>query len=126
NAEEFKKKTRDYANTPRGRQSIKRRRHRRRMAVKQVPSTFTFEQWGDCLSYFGNSCAYCRGTGTLHQEHFIPVSLGGEYTVQNIIPACEECNLKKQASNVFDWYPKQNAYSQRNMDAILKYLKYHD
>jgi 5-methylcytosine-specific restriction endonuclease McrA len=49
-------------------------------------------------------CAYCgkgRADGAvLHVDHVVPVMAGGETTEDNLITACEECNLGKSARSV--------------------------
>ena len=58
----------------------------------------------------------------LHQEHFIPLSKGGGYTHNNIIPACRSCNSSKWNNNFFDWYPKQEFYSEEKENFILNFI----
>ena len=49
-------------------------------------------------------CQYCgrsaRDGATLHLDHVVPVSAGGETTEENLLTACETCNLGKSASSV--------------------------
>jgi len=40
---------------------------------------------------------------TLHQDHYIPVTKNGGYTPDNILPACQSCNLSKWNSDPHDW-----------------------
>jgi hypothetical protein len=101
--------------------------HQRRANAKQLPSSFTKEQWKDCKHEFGQCCAYCgKYSKKLTQEHFIPVSKGGEFTINNIIPACGPCNYSKQDKDFFDWYPKQPFYQAEREKKILDYLGYKD
>lgn len=80
-----------------------RDRVQRREALKStLPATFTPEDWKYALSYFGG-CAYCVSTSDLNQEHFIPLSKGGPYTLDNIIPACKSCNSSKKDRAPGDW-----------------------
>ena len=96
-----------------------------RARKRKLPSTFTPEDWKRCKEFFNHSCAYCEKTlKRLQQDHFIPVSKGGPYTVTNIIPACKSCNSSKQNHDFFDWYPKQPFYSKTREAKILKYLNY--
>ena len=60
----------------------------------------------------------------LHQEHFIPLSKGGEYTHNNIIPACKSCNSSKQDTDFFEWYPTYEEYNEEREQFILEYLGY--
>lgn len=49
-------------------------------------------------------CAYCGSAGHLHWEHVIPRSRGGPDTIDNIVLACEQCNLSKGDKDPFEWY----------------------
>lgn len=95
---------------------------KRKSLKKQLLATFTVKQWADCQLYFENMCAYCGSKSKLTQDHFVPLSKGGEYTVKNIIPACKSCNCSKHTSDFFDWYPKKSFYSRKRENKILKYL----
>lgn len=97
----------------------------KRRSIKQsLPNNYTREEWNIAQEYFDNKCAYCENDGKLEQEHFIPISKGGEYTINNIIPACRSCNASKSAADCFEWYPKQLFYSKKREQKILKYLNY--
>lgn len=46
-------------------------------------------------------CYYCKGTfNKLSIDHVIPLSKGGENTLENIVAACLECNKRKNAKLV--------------------------
>lgn len=95
----------------------------RRDAIKRkLPSTFTVHQWEDCKNYFNNRCAYCGKAETLTQEHVIPLSSGGGYAKENIIPACGKCNYKKQDKEFILWYRLQPFYSKERENSIINYL----
>jgi 5-methylcytosine-specific restriction endonuclease McrA len=82
--------------------------HVYRSRAAALPATFTPSQWKKALAYFDNSCAYCGTKLTkVHQEHFIPLSKGGGYTRDNIVPSCPKCNLRKGNRNPLDWLAKQ-------------------
>lgn len=86
------------------------RRHKREARQRELPATFTATDWKFALDYFHGACAYC-GHGpslfdvnwTLHQEHHIPLARGGGYTPQNIVPACQSCNMDKSDKEPHDW-----------------------
>lgn len=70
---------------------------RRRARKRELPATLTREQWAAILAAFKHKCAYCGAKGVkLQQDHVTPVSKGGGYTVENIVPACKSCNSKKR------------------------------
>jgi len=97
---------------------------KRRAKKKQLPASLTEEQWQFIKKYFNNSCCYCGKGLPLQQEHFIPLSKGGAYTHNNIIPACGSCNASKKNKDFFTWYPKYRHYSQKREKEILKFLGY--
>jgi 5-methylcytosine-specific restriction endonuclease McrA len=69
-------------------------RFRNRRALKRK-TTIGPINWPAILEYFGHRCAYCLGGGTLHQDHIEPLARGGTHTHDNLVPACQRCNLKK-------------------------------
>lgn len=97
---------------------------KRKARKKHLPATLTAEQWGYIKKYFDNKCAYCGQEADLQQEHFVPLSKGGEYTKDNIIPACRNCNYSKYNKDFFEWYPKQKFYNKNREKAILNFLNY--
>jgi superfamily II DNA helicase RecQ len=99
---------------------------KRRAIKKQLPHTLTLIQWGQIKNKFNNSCAYCGKELPLAQEHFLALSKGGEYTVNNIIPSCKICNSSKFNNDFFQWYPKYKYYSKKRECFILKFLNYKD
>ena len=96
---------------------------RRRARTAGLLSSFTSNQWQQCLSHFNHQCAYCGSTESLEQEHVIPVSRGGHYTPDNIIPACRSCNASKNNKIMQDWFTQQEIYSVERMANILKYVQ---
>ncbi len=73
---------------------------RRRARKRALPATLTAQEWDDLKAKFDYRCAYCGKAwfeieGVLEQEHVIPVTRGGAYTADNIVPACKSCNSKK-------------------------------
>jgi hypothetical protein len=101
--------------------------HKRRAYKKQLPNSFNKNDWTTCKESFNHQCAYCgKHLKNLTQDHFIPISKGGEYTKNNIIPACGSCNYSKQDADFEIWYPQQPFYSPEREKKILDYLGYKD
>ncbi|MBK5254375.1 MAG: HNH endonuclease [Peptostreptococcaceae bacterium] len=96
----------------------------RRTRIKGGICNFTYKDWNKCISYFDNKCAYCGKELKLEKEHFVPVANSGDYTKNNIIPACRHCNSSKGSKSFFKWYPKFRHYSKKREKLILKYLDY--
>jgi hypothetical protein len=86
----------------------KRIKEQRRYARKlRLPNTLTIKEWKRICSAFGNECTYCGRRGKMHQDHLIPVALGGGYTKRNIVPACKHCNSSKRDKHPKDWIGKK-------------------
>lgn len=115
------------------REKVRLREQRKYARRKSLPATLTEEQWMKIKRDFNHCCAYCSITERehlkifgelLHQEHFIPLSKGGEYSHNNIIPSCRSCNCSKSDKDFFEWYPHYEHYNKENKDFILIYLGY--
>jgi len=91
---------------------------------RELPCTLTTEQWGYIKEYLNNRCAYCGEEKPLAQDHFYPLSLGGEFTISNIICACKNCNSSKGPKIFAKWYPRQSFYSKEREQKIFNYLNY--
>lgn len=98
-------------------------KQRRKARQKELPSTLTLDQWGTIKKEFNDMCAYCGKKDKLQQEHFIPLSKGGEYTNNNIISACRSCNCSKGNKDFFEWYPTYMHYTKDREEKILKHIE---
>jgi 5-methylcytosine-specific restriction endonuclease McrA len=96
---------------------------RYRARKRSLLAEFTAEDWNACLASFDNRCAYCGKKRKLAQEHFIPVSKGGHYTVDNMLPACKSCNSSKNDRDFSEWYPNYAYYSADRVRKIIEYLQ---
>lgn len=77
-----------------------RRRRRRFLAAD---NDLTALEWSAILDAWG-CCAYC-GTvaGDLQKDCVLPLSRGGRYTLENVVPACRSCNASKSNDEVTSW-----------------------
>ena len=51
-------------------------------------------------------CHYCRravGAKALTLDHVVPLVRGGRSIRANMVPACKDCNTKKQSLLVWEW-----------------------
>ena len=63
----------------------------------------TPEQWQSILDAWAR-CAYCGGEGAaLQRDCVLPISRGGRYTLENVVPACRSCNASKSNDEVTSW-----------------------
>lgn len=124
NSSSLKTSGKIWSQSERGKLSKNLSSQRRRNARKSVPTNFTANDWELCIDNFNGECAYCGKAKKLTYEHFVPLSKGGEFTINNIIPVCDSCNKSKNNRNFFDWYPKFKYYSKQREKKILAYLNY--
>lgn len=47
------------------------------------------EHWGD-------NCFYCPGGAFEQIDHFVAVAAGGHHTIDNVVPCCVACNIRKR------------------------------
>lgn len=77
------------------------RRRRRRLALRT--HDLTAAEWARLQDAWGG-CAYCGATGTpLQRDCVLPISRGGRYTLDNVVPACGPCNASKCNAEVTGW-----------------------
>ncbi|MCW2793190.1 MAG: hypothetical protein JWO76_2288 [Nocardioides sp.] len=85
----------------RSRKARAARKRKRRM--DSVEHDLSDAQW-DALRAAWGGCAYCGATGIpLQRDCVLPLSRGGRYTLDNIVPACGSCNASKCNDEVTGW-----------------------
>lgn len=66
---------------------------------KNLPATLTEKEWDKILAHHNFRCRYCGCIETpenlFERDHKVPLSKGGAYTKENIVPACRRCNSRK-------------------------------
>jgi len=68
-----------------------------------VDNDLTTEQWASLQEAWAG-CAYCgAGEVALQRDCVMPISRGGRYTVENVVPACGSCNASKRNDEVTSW-----------------------
>jgi 5-methylcytosine-specific restriction endonuclease McrA len=76
---------------------------RRKRRMDGVTHDLTVDQW-TALQAAWNGCAYCGATdGALQRDCVLPISRGGRYTLDNVVPACRSCNASKCNDEVTGW-----------------------
>lgn len=94
-SEGHKKAIKKYLLSDKGIASGARARHKRRMSVNGSMSELTYGEWNDIKKKYKYCCVYCGEKKRLTKDCIIPVSKGGSYTKNNVVPACQPCNSKK-------------------------------
>ncbi|WP_309104687.1 HNH endonuclease signature motif containing protein [Microbacterium sp.] len=76
---------------------------RRKQRLARVDNDLTSDQWARILDAWGG-CAYCRATdAAMQRDCIMPISRGGRYTLENVVPACASCNASKHNGEVTAW-----------------------
>jgi 5-methylcytosine-specific restriction endonuclease McrA len=71
--------------------------------MAQREHDLTPAQWEALRAAWGG-CAYCgRTEGSLQRDCVLPISRGGRYTVDNVVPACGSCNASKGNVEATTW-----------------------
>jgi 5-methylcytosine-specific restriction endonuclease McrA len=94
------------------------RKRRRRMA--KVEHDLTPQQWSALQAAWG-ACAYCGQVADAYQRDCVqPVSRGGRYTLDNVVPVCRSCNASKCNAEVTSWMRR------RRLDERAFLLRHHE
>lgn len=112
-----------YYSTESGRAYKRMKFHQRKALIDNLPNDFTKEEWESTVSLFGNRCAYCGEEKPLTQDHIIPVSKGGGYTKQNIVPCCGSCNSRKQDRDFIAWFKGMPFFSEERLEKIYMVME---
>jgi 5-methylcytosine-specific restriction endonuclease McrA len=76
---------------------------RRKRRIDCVVHDLTDAQWVTLQAAWGG-CAYCGAPGEpLQRDCVLPISRGGRYTLDNVVPACRSCNASKCDAEVTGW-----------------------
>lgn len=70
--------------------------------MARVEHDLTDEQWHALMDSWAG-CAYCGGQDALQKDCMLPISVGGRYTLTNVVPACRSCNASKCNTEVTAW-----------------------
>lgn len=77
------------------------RRRKRRLGL--VENDLTALEWSTLQAAWGG-CAYCGASDrALQKDCVLPISRGGRYTLDNVVPACGSCNASKCNVEVVLW-----------------------
>ena len=87
-----------------------------------IPGAQLLKRWAE----FDHACAYCgkpdHRADELELEHVVPISKGGAHHLNNIVPACRQCNHSKFFHEAFAWYQRQPFYSETRWKKICAIL----
>lgn len=96
---------------------------KRRADKLNTKNSLTLEQWEQCLEFFNYKDAYTGlPMNVISQDHIIPISKGGPYIRENIVPCEININCSKQDSDMEEWFRKQTFFSEERLFKIYKWI----
>lgn len=88
--------------TPNRSRSATYARRRRRRVASRV-NDLTDAQWLALMEAWAG-CAYCGAEEpALQRDTMLPISRGGRYSLDNVVPACRSCNASKGNLELTTW-----------------------
>lgn len=109
-------------NTPEYRERKRREVSRWRQRLNSTTYDYDDNDWIEALNFFNKKCCYCGAETELERDHFIPLSKGGPFIKENIVPACRSCNASKQDKLFEEWYFEQDYYDKEREKKVYDYL----
>jgi len=94
-SEKGKARDEKYRKSDKCKATYLRHTYKRRGLSKDLPSTLTSIEWEEIKKKYKYRCVYCGEKKPLTRDHLIPLSKGGGFTKENIVPACKRCNSIK-------------------------------
>lgn len=73
----------------------RRRREVRDRATRETVTHHSEAEWEALLAAHGGKCAACGSVERIERDHIVPLSAGGDDTIENIQPLCMTCNRVK-------------------------------
>lgn len=95
-----------YAREYQANLSDRAERNRKAMKFNNPDSVGVSERdWIKLCRRYRDCCAYCdrKPDRSLEMDHVIPLTKGGRHAIGNILPACHDCNLSKNAALHIVW-----------------------
>lgn len=84
-----------YRQSDKGKLTFAKGMHTRKSREFNAEATLTLDEWQEIKKKYKYRCVYCGEKKKLTMDHIIPVSKGGSFTKENILPSCQSCNSKK-------------------------------
>lgn len=78
---------------------------KRRAKMQMIEGSFTQAEITELYEEQGGVCFYCSEPlgNDFHRDHYVPLSRGGTNWIENIVLACEPCNLSKGDKLPTEW-----------------------
>jgi hypothetical protein len=120
NRNELRSKHREYYE--RNPELFRHHRRLRRSRILGSKVTLTSEQEAKIYERFGGKCALTGASENIHLDHFIPVLVGGDTSLENMVPIAGHLNISKHAKNPFEWIRTQEDDIKTKFDEVVEYL----
>ncbi len=85
----------------------KSQQHKKSLQLDKIISIASLRNQSEILEKFEGKCAYCQINQAMVWDHIIPVVKGGETNLNNLAPACINCNSTKRDLDVRSWLKTQ-------------------
>ena len=90
--------------------------------MDRVEHDLSDAEWSALQEVWG-CCAYCGATDSAFQRDCVlPISRGGRYTLDNVVPACRACNASKSNHEVTGWLRRrrfdEGAFLLRHLEVV--------
>jgi 5-methylcytosine-specific restriction endonuclease McrA len=95
-------------------------RRRSKIASSLTLFKVSIEVINERFALTSGMCCWCCVNQATTIDHFLPVSKGGTHSPSNLLPACNSCNGRKQASDPYQWFSAQPFYSEAQWQNILR------
>lgn len=82
--------------------NVLQRSRKRRARIQGLEEHFTEEQFLKKFHELGEKCYYCGKSLTVKEvqrDHYIALAKGGSDTIDNIVPCCSTCNVRKRTKD---------------------------
>jgi 5-methylcytosine-specific restriction endonuclease McrA len=67
-----------------------------RVIAQNSDGTLGSDPLQQAIDRYGNRCFYCGMDGVkLGIDHVVPLCNGGKHSIENVVPACRDCNERK-------------------------------
>ena len=88
-----------------------------------LPATLTEAAWQRTVEHFEDRCAYCERAWCF-VEHATPIERGGPTSLDNCLPACRSCNVRK-GSQTIEEYLAVGWINRERVTCALNWLRQH-
>lgn len=99
----------------------------RRLLEEKQGNGITKDQWLEMMEFFNWRCAYSGiqlNKNNRSIDHIIPISLGGENEIWNLVPMLKSYNSSKYTSDMIDWYKEQEFFDIDRLLKIYEWIEY--